>query len=553
MRSTLLCLVLCVLATVSAFAQNTPNIVLILVDDAGLMDFGAYGGEARTPNIDKLTKNGTMFTNMHASPVCAPSRGMLITGSNNHVAEVANLPEMLPEEYREKEGYEGELNDKVQTIATRLNELDYNNYVAGKWHLGHNDKTLPVYRGFDRSFVLGGSGADNYSDNGYLPFKSKGKWYKDGKKTHLPEDFYSSEFYVDQIIQFHKEETNADKPFFTYLAFQAVHTPVQAPREFTDNYLETYKQGWDVLRQQRFEKAKELGIVPQNAKMNPTLEGIPKWDDLKAEEQAEYATHMAMMAGMIEAMDFHIGRYIQFLEEKGLAENTVFIVASDNGPDGGDYSPIRRWTKRQGYHYDYDEKGGDRYFGYIGPGYASAIAAPFSYFKYYTGEGGLRVSLIISGKGLPKGKKDGELCFITDIAPTIYDIVGLSPAAKEGFAPLAGKSILPHIEDNSKPIYEEDEGFGVEAAGCSAYFLGDYKITMNNAPYGDFKWRLYNLKKDPCETTDLSSEEPLVFQTLLARYEAFAKEVVVVAMPQSYNAQKEVAKKSKKALINPFK
>ncbi|MEL6720016.1 MAG: sulfatase-like hydrolase/transferase, partial [Bacteroidota bacterium] len=177
------------------FAQATtpPNIVLILVDDAGLMDFGAFGGEAKTPNIDKLAKNGMMFTNMHASPVCAPSRAMLMTGSDSHVAGVANLPEMLPKKYQEKEGYAGVLNNNVQTISTRLRALNYNTYVTGKWHLGHDENTLPTKRGFDRSFILSGSGADNYEEVGYLPFKTDVKWFTDGKKTTLPKDFYSSE------------------------------------------------------------------------------------------------------------------------------------------------------------------------------------------------------------------------------------------------------------------------------------------------------------------------------------------------------------------------
>ena len=148
--------------------ENKPNIVLILVDDSGLMDFGAFGGEARTPNIDRLARSGFMFTNMHASPVCAPSRAMLLTGTDSHLAGVANLPEMLPEEYQSKPGYGGELNETVQTIATRLKEINYNTYAAGKWHLGHNEKTLPTKRGFDRSYILGGSGASNYDSKGYL-------------------------------------------------------------------------------------------------------------------------------------------------------------------------------------------------------------------------------------------------------------------------------------------------------------------------------------------------------------------------------------------------
>lgn len=500
------------------FAQSTPpNIVLILVDDAGLMDFGAFGGEAQTPNIDKLAEKGMMFTNMHASPVCAPSRAMLMTGSDSHLAGVANLPEMLPKKYQEVEGYAGVLNNNVQTIATRLKELDYNTYVTGKWHLGYDENTLPTKRGFDRSFILSGSGADNYEEVGYLPFKTDVKWFADGKKATLPEDFYSSKFYVDQMIRFHEEEENQEQPFFSYLSFQAVHAPVQAPKEYVEKYIPIYQKGWDVLRQERFEQAKKMGIVPENVSMNPLPEQFRKWDALSEEEQKAAATDMAMMAGMIEAMDDHIGRYIECLEENGWAENTVFIVTSDNGPDGGDYSGLHGWAKREGYQRDFEQHGGKRYYGGIGSEFAAAIAAPFSKYKYYTGEGGLRVPLVISGLNFSSSQSDPAFCFITDIAPTIYDLVGLSTSANKGYAPIVGKSMLPHIQDASIPIYGADDGVGLEAAGCSAYFLNDYKIVRNHGSLGDQQWRMYHLKTDPTETKDISAAQPLIFQTLLAK------------------------------------
>lgn len=533
--------------------ENPPNIVLILIDDSGLMDFGSFGGEAQTPNIDSLAKSGTMFTNMHASPVCAPSRAMLMTGSDNHLAGVANLPEMLPKEYQDLKGYAGVLNDSVQTIATRLKELNYNTYITGKWHLGHDENTLPIKRGFDRSFILGASGADNYVASGYLPMKSTAQWYADGKPTDLPEHFYSSEYYIDQMIRFHKEEHDPEQPFFSYIAFQAIHAPVQAPKEFVEKYKAIYSEGWDVLREKRFATAKQMGIIPENAEMNPMFEEMNTWESISEKDQKAYITDMAMMAGMLEAMDYHIGRYIAYLKEIGEVENTIFIITSDNGPDGGDYEKLYGWAKRNGFHRDFDENGGKRYYGTIGPEFATAIAAPFSYFKYYTGEGGLRVPLIISGLNKSNNQIDNSFCFITDIAPTIYDIVGLSTSENEGYHPISGKSILPHIENNSVPIYSSNEGVGLEAAASSAYFLGDYKIVKNNTPLGDKQWKMYNLKIDPGETTNIATQNPLLFQIMLSKYELFAKDVGVQPMPEGYNAQKEVGMKSLKAMLNPFK
>ena len=546
------------IVTNDSFAQanstaKPPNIVLILVDDSGLMDFGSFGGEAQTPNIDSLAKSGIMFTNMHASPVCAPSRAMLMTGSDNHIAGVANLPEMLPKKYQDLKGYAGVLDDSVQTIATRLKELDYNTYVTGKWHLGHDENTLPTKRGFDRSLILGASGADNYVASGYLPMKSTAQWYADGKPTDLPEQFYSSEYYIDQIIRFHKEEHDSKQPFFSYIAFQAIHAPIQAPKEFVEKYKVIYSEGWDVLREKRFATAKQMGIVPENAEMNPMFEEMNTWESISEKDKKAYITDMAVMAGMLEAMDYHIGRYIAYLKEIGEAENTVFIITSDNGPDGGNYENLYGWAKRNGFHREFDKNGGKRYYGTIGPEFASAIAAPFSYFKYYTGEGGLRVPLIISGLNKSNNQINNSFCFITDIAPTIYDIVGLSTSENEGYHPISGKSILPHIENNSVPIYSSNEGVGLEAAASSAYFLGDYKIVKNNAPLGDQQWKMYNLKIDPSETTNIATQNPLLFQIMLSKYELFAKDVGVQQMPKRYNAQKEVAMKSLKAMLNPFK
>ena len=527
-----------------------PNIVLILIDDSGLMDLGAFGGEARTPNIDKLASSGLMFTNMHASPVCAPSRAMLMTGTDSHLAGVANLPEFLSEEYQSKPGYEGVLNSRVQTIATRLKEADYNTYMTGKWHLGHDEKTLPSKRGFDRTFILGGSGASNYDSHGYLPMKPVAHWYADGKEVELPENFYSSKTYIDKTIEFHEADQEKRNPFFAYIAFQAIHAPIQAPKEFVEHYKETYKEGWNKLRQKRFEKAKELGFIPENAQFTDVFPQFKKWEELSEKEKEFHSTNMAVTAGMLEAMDYHIGRYIEYLTQKGLMENTVFIVTSDNGPDGADYTQGLLWATNNGYHTDLHKNGEKGFFGFIGPEFANAVSSPFSYFKYYTGEGGIRVPLIISGKNIPKNQRTNTFCFFTDIAPTIYDMVGISTRANEGYAPITGKSILPHINNYNLPVYNVSEGIGLEAAASSAYFLNGYKIVKNNIPLGDMEWHLYNLENDPSELNDLAQQEPERLQKMLAGYEAYAKSVGVLEMPEGYSAQGTVAKKSYKKIFS---
>ncbi len=546
---------LLVLLSLHAWSQGEtkPNIVLILVDDSGLMDFGSFGGEARTPNIDQLAQQGMMFTNFHASPVCAPSRAMLLTGTDSHLTGVANLPEMLPSGYENEPGYGGVLNNRVQTLATRLKEIGYNTYTTGKWHLGHDENTLPPARGFDRSFILGASGADNYEAKGYLPMKATAQWYADGKKTNLPDDFYSSKNYIEEMIAFHEADKNNSKPFFSYIAFQAIHAPIQAPKKFVEPYLGVYKDGWDALRQKRFEKAKSMGIIPANAAMNDMFPQFKKWAQLTQKEKDGYATDMAVTAGMLEAMDFYIGQYIQYLKEKGLYDNTVFVVTSDNGPDGGNYkgnAMMRKWQENHGYHYDVKQAGEKGYFGAIGPEFALALASPFSFFKYYTGEGGVRTPLIISGKNIPSGQQTNSFCFITDIVPTVLELVGMQPRSNKLYAPITGKSLLPHIEDLSIPVYAEDEGVGLEVANSSAYYLGDFKIVKNNIPLGDNKWYMYNLKTDPGETKDIAKVFPEKFNELMNAYNKYAKSVGVIEMEEGYSAEGEVGRKSAMKILS---
>ena len=263
-----------------------------------------------------------------------------------------------------------------------------------------------------------------------------------------------------------------------------------------------------------------------------------------------YSTDMAVTAGMLEAMDFHIGRYITYLTAEGLMDNTIFIITSDNGPEGADYhKTVMRWAKKQGYHRDFDRYGSKGYYGATGPEFANAMASPFSYFKYYTGEGGLRVPFIMSGRHLPKGVKSDAFCFFTDVAPTIYDIVGLSTMANEGYVPITGKSMLAHITDPNTAIYGDNEGVGLEAGNSSAYFLNGYKIVKNNIPYGDNTWHLYHLRSDPGEINDIASEQAVLFQKMLAEFQNYVKRVGVIQMPKGYHAAKEVGKKSAVAML----
>ena len=248
----------------------------------------------------------------------------------------------------------------------------------------------------------------------------------------------------------------------------------------------------------------------------------------------------------LEAMDFYIGEYIQYLKDSGRFDNTVFIIASDNGPDGGNYrvSIAKVWQKAMGYHKDPNRVGDAGYFGDIGPEFAAALSSPFSFFKYYTGEGGVRTPLILSGPNIPQGVTSDAFCFVTDIVPTMLNLAGLPTPSSDEAVPITGKSLLAHLQNPEVPVYAEDEGVGLEAANSAAYFLGDYKIVKNNIPLGDQTWHLYDLKTDPGETRDLAEQEPERFQAMVAAYDAYAQDVGVIEMPEGYSAEEEVLRKS---------
>lgn len=528
--------------------QNTttekPNFVLILIDDAALQDLGVYGGEAYTPNIDELAHQGTMFTNYHSSLMCAPARAMLLTGCDSHFAGVPNLPVFLAPEHIAHPNYEGILNTRVETVATTLKRNGYNTYIAGKWHLGNTSYTLPTRRGFDRGFILGASGGDNYDIKGYLPFKGNAPWFADGKPLKkLPNNFYSSEYLVDKMMEFMDEEPNKDQPFFSYLPFLAIHIPVQAPAEFVKKYKGVYKDGWDKIKQQRFVKAKQLGLIQKDAITGALRPELRDWDKLSKAEQQIVTNDMAVNAAMLEAMDYHIGRYITYLKSKGLYDNTVFIITSDNGPEGSatEGVPAEMWMKWVGYHRDQNRLGEPGYYGFIGPEMASAAAGPSSFFKFYAGEGGLRVPLIIAGKDIPKAQKRNAFSFVTDVTPTILALAGIQE--KTRLVPMTGKSLLPTIKHDSILVYQADEPVGIEAAGHSALFKGDFKLTRNARPLGDFKWRLYNIKKDPGEMNDLASTHPQLFAELIKDYADYTEKMGVLEMGTQYEAQVELANK----------
>ncbi len=526
-------------------APARPNFVVMIIDDAAFMDLGAYGGEARTPNIDALAARGALFTRYYSSPLCSPSRAMLLTGMDNHLTGVSTIPEVLPKEHEGQPGYTMRLEPGVATLAERLKPLGYRTLMTGKWHLGSGEGDLPKAHGFDRSFALDASGADNWEDKSYMPYYADAPWYEDDVPASLPDNFYSSEFIVDQMMTY-MDEGDADAPFFAYLAFMAVHIPVQAPPEFTANYAGVYDAGWDATRTARWERAKERGYVPADAALAPMPDNFRPWESLPPEEQKLYAARMQVNAGMLEAMDHHVGRLIEHLKSTGQYDNTVFVVTSDNGPEPsrGDTDPrLKFWMDMNGYHLDLEGMGEKGSWAFIGPEWAMAAASPHDKFKFLGSEGGIRVPFIMAGAGLGEGGRVDARAFVTDVAPTLLALAGGGPEPK-GAKPMTGRSLLPLLRGETSAVYGPDDAIVIEVSGNAAVIKGDYKLTRNQLPHGDARWRLYDLSKDPGETTDLSASFPEIYDDLSTEYAAYSKRVGVLEVPEGYNSLDEVTRHS---------
>jgi arylsulfatase len=528
---------------------SRPNIVFILADDLGYTDIAPYGSEVNTPTLSALAQQGMRFTNYHTAANCAPARAMLLTGVDNHLAGVPNIPEMLAPEQRVHAHYQGVLGDDVVTVATLLEDAGYHTYMAGKWHLGASADKRPSRRGFERTVAMMDSGADNWEQRPYLPIYEQANWFADGERITLPEDFYSSRFLVDKTIEFIDGNLGDGKPFFAYLPFMAVHMPVQAPREYIDRYQGVYDSGWDTLRRQRLERAVEQGIVPADTAM-VRMATTDDWDALDPQRQRYEAKRMAVYAGMIEAMDFHIGRLVEYLESSGQYGNTIFIFTSDNGSEGSGPAdpmafPERLGPAGLGYHLDYDRLGLKGSYNTISPSFASAAASPLSFYKFYTGEGGMRVPLIIAGERLSVERPlSPAFAWATDITPTILSLAGVArPGERYGgrpVQPIIGRDLTPLLAGEVERVYSADDAVGYELTDHAALFQGDYKLVVNQPPLGDGQWRLFNIARDPGETVDLAGSEPATFQRMLSSYERYRRDNGVLPMPAGYTQMKQL-------------
>jgi len=407
-----------------------PNILLIVADDLGYSDIGSFGGEIATPTLDRLASEGMQLSNFHVLPSCSPSRSVLLSGADNHVAGMGTMGEVLTPEMEGHPGYVGYLNFEVAALPEVLQAGGYHTYMAGKWHLGHDVDTTPYARGFDETFALLPGGGSHWADQRPLSPPQTMVYSRNGQKVEsLPDDFYSTAYYTDTILNSIDQNKDDGKPFFAYLSYTAPHDPLHAPKAYIDKYKGKYDEGWDVLREQRLQNLKALGIVHKDAKSFPRLASVEAWEKMSVEERADASRDMEVYAAMIDYLDEQIARVFDYLKEIGEYDNTMIIFLSDNGANGHLPTVYPGQTEEflDSFDNSLENRGLVNSFIEPGPGWAQVSMAPSRMFKAFTSEGGIRAPLLVKLPGvMPNaGTMNHSFFHIRDIMPTILDVAGI--------------------------------------------------------------------------------------------------------------------------------
>ncbi len=504
----------------SAIDPGPPNVLVILADDLGYSDIGAFGSEIHTPNLDQLAAEGGVFSNFHSTPLCSPTRADLLTGADHHIVGVGGLIQTtLP--YQTGEDYGG-LNSKARTVAEILQDAGYHTYMAGKWHL---DDKGPQRWGFEHSFYLS-PGAGN--GNNFPPANGGNgadePYYEDGKAVTLPAGFFSSDAFADRINDYISSNSRDGHPFFAYLSFQATHNPIQAPDAFLDRYKGVYDAGYETLTSARIQKQKALGLIPQDFVPNPglpitalspsspaTLLNLP-WSALSASEKQTEARQMEVYAAMLENMDAAIGRVLDALKRSGQYENTLIIFLSDNGPDGnGDVQPSGSVDNSLA---NYGRAGS-----YVtrSVGWTLVSSAPFKGFKASIYEGGTSVPAIVRLPGKAQHRQIDALASVLDLVPTILAQTNVADPGTSykgrTVAPIEGYSLMPALLGQSKIIRGPDAVLADEMYDHRYVVKGNYKLERTDPLYygwsviADHNWQLFNLATDRGENNVLTERD----------------------------------------------
>ena len=504
-------------------SQPRPNILLILADDLGFSDLGAYGGEIPTPNIDTLAASGTLLTHFYANATCAPSRSMLLSGMDSHAVGYGFNPSAarrLPA-LNGKPGYSGNWPAPINSFVNQFSDADYYTFMAGKWHQGGGPEANPMARGFQRAFYLLEGGASHFADAaGQTSAAPIASYFEDGEPLRaLPAEFYSSQFYVSKTIDFLEQQpADDDRPFFGYLAFTAPHWPLQVPDNWLSRFAGRYDEGWEVIRDRRIEAAKAKGLIPSNADVPPFPQALGKWSELNSEQQRREARRMELYAAMIAYTDEQIGRLIEYLKTSNQYDNTLIVFLSDNGPEGNDIefglADNREWLPDR-FDQSLANMGRPNSYVTFSRGWAHVSAGALNQYKSFLGEGGVRVPAIFSYPGQIRDSRQlGSLMSMMDIAPTLMtfgQVAANSQVTMQGQS--AAKQLL-NLAD--LPVRRH---LAMETYGNKAVWKGSLKLLWD---WQERDWHLYDLASDPGETTELSDQHPDEKAQMIEIFDEFA-------------------------------
>ncbi|AHW58844.1 arylsulfatase [Draconibacterium orientale] len=502
-----------------AQSSASPNIILILSDDMGYSDLGCYGGEVETPNLDALAANGLRFTQFYNGARCCPTRASLMTGCYPHqtgIGHMTNTPADFSQHDLGIPEYRGFLNKNCVTIAEVLKDAGYTTLMTGKWHLGISDKSKwPLQRGFDKFYGLI-PGASNF----FKPVYPRGITYMNDTISVTDEDYYTTDAFTDYAIQFIDEakSENSEKPFFLYLAYTAPHWPLNAPQEDVEKYKGTYMDGWTKLRETRYARMKEIGIVDQGWDLSP--QNWREWDSLSEEKKAEMDLRRATYSAQVDRMDQNIGKLVDHLKEQNIFDNTLIIFLNDNGAcaEGGELGggPARQLVTKEGYFLTY------------GGAWANASNTPYREYKHWVHEGGIGTPFIVHWPGVIPKEKEGQMIseygFLPDLMATFVDVAQTAyPKEYDGntIVSTPGKSLVPLFKGENKRIHTEPIFW--EHEGNKAVRLGKYKLVSKWNSAQETTWELYNMETDRSEMHDLASSETEKVEEMAAMYDNWAK------------------------------
>jgi len=532
----------------AADAIRRPNIVIILGDDLGFADMGAFGSEIKTPNLDSLARDGVRFPNFYTHATCSPTRSILLTGVDTHLNGLGNMDEWTAPNQWGVDGYEGYLNDRVATLPQLLKDAGYHTYMVGKWHMGKAPNQIPAARGFERDFSLLDGAASYWDMTNFTAASPRSVFTEDGRYlTRLPKDYYATKTYTDKLIGYIDANRGDGKPFFAYVSHQAPHDPYHLPREWRSRHVGEYDKGWDAVRKERLQRQIELGIMPAGTQLSERMWFIPDPIVLAPATRAILGKKMELYAGMVENLDYHVGRLIDYLKKIGEYENTVFLVFGDNGAEGSDLfkmiagTPGTRDYLFASIHWSqtHPNAWGDpgSYVAY-GPMWAQVSMTPFSQYKGWLAEGGIRNGLIVSGPIVkrPKGSINQGLMHVADLMPTFLEIAGAGyPKTSHGqeLPPLMGKSWLPMLAGQVESPRTDQDYLAWEIFGNRALRQGDWKLRWEYKPLGKGDWELFNLATDPSERKDVASAHPEKVRALLALWDEYVRKNNVVLPSRS--------------------